>query len=286
MKAVLLIATFTALFTFTVQAGAPFTFSPKANNTVGLFLGGEIWKSEANGSFGEQNTLIDFNLYKEQQGNYFIAIVHPYPLLPNVRISNTKLNTTGKTTLSKAFSFGDEAFSIGDDVTANFNVSYTDYTLYYELFNNDLLSFDFGLTARDFNGGVTVTGPTIIDYGDGNCSDPDPGPDITCPAPSSNITPTGEIKTDEIMPMLYVATNVSLPLRRLSIYAQGDFLLTEEHSLYDFQAGFNYGLVDNTIGKFHLTLGYRVVNMKFEDLDDLYTDLKFKGVSVGIIIHF
>jgi len=264
-----------ALFTANVQA-----------DTVGLYLGGQLWQSEASGIFGEENTLIDFNLKKEQQINYFVAVEHPFPLLPNVRISSTTLDTTGKTTLPQEFSFGDETFPIGDDVNAYINASYVDYTLYYELFDNGLFSFDFGLTARDFDGSVTVTGKTIIVITfeeEEHLGHPGHVDTVEISTP---VTPTGKIKTDEIMPMLYVATNISLPLTGLSVFAQGDFLLIDDHTLYDYQVGLSYGLVDSRMVDFNVTLGYRVVEMEFEDLDNLYTDLEFKGAFVGVIAHF
>ena len=83
-------------------------------------------------------------------------------MLPNVRISSTTLDTVGETSLTQEFSFDDETFLIDTDVNASFNVSYVDYTLYYELFDNGLFSFDLGLTARDFDDAVTVTGTTNI----------------------------------------------------------------------------------------------------------------------------
>jgi len=273
MKKKALVAIFISLLTANVQA-----------DTVGLYLGGQIWQSEAIGIFGEKNSLIDFNLKKEQQINYFIAVEHPFPLLPNARISSTTLDTTGKTTLTKEFSFGDETFLIGDDVNANFNVSYVDYTLYYELFDNGLFSFDLGLIARNFNGDVTVTGPTKTS--NDTCNDPDPSPDSPCTEEGDFTTPTGKIKTNEIEPMLYIATNISLAFTGLSAFAQGDFSLIDDHSLYDYQVGLSYELVDNIMGDFNLTLGYRVVKMEFEDLDNLYTDLEFKGAFVGVIAHF
>ncbi len=273
MNKIVLTVTLAAFFTANVQA-----------DTVGLYLGGQIWQSDASGIFGEKNTLIDFNLKKQQQSNYFIAFEHPFPLLPNLHISSTALDTTGKSTLTQAFSFGDEIFPIGNNVNASFNVSYVDYTLYYELFDNGLFSFDFGLTTRDFNGDITVTGQTIIDDGDGNCYVPNPLSD--CPLPSTSVTPTGKIKTNEIMPMLYVATNIGLPLTGLSVFAQGDFSLIGDHSLYDYQVGLSYDLVDNRMVDLNLTLGFLVVKVEFEDFNRLYTDLEFKGAFAGVIAHF
>jgi len=286
--------TFAVLFTVNVQA-----------NSVGLYLGGQVWQSEASGTFGEKNTLVDFNLEKEQQGNYFIAFEHPLSLLPNVRIARTTLDSKGKTNLTQDFSFGDETFLIDADVNvdvnegefiinadvnvdvdADFNVSYVDYTLYYQLFDNGLFSLDLGLTARDFDGGVTVTGTTTTVITTGIKDHPGHTPDHVGSETTSTTTAAGKIKTDDILPMLHVATNISLPLRGLSVFAQGYFLLIDDHSLSDYQVGLIYDLVDNRLMDFNLTLGYRAMNMEFEDLNNLYTDLEFKGFFVGAIVHF
>jgi len=195
MKTVLA-ATLAVFFTANVQA-----------DTVGLYLGGQVWQNDVSGTFGDNNTPIDFNLKKEQQIDYFIAVEHPFPFVPNVRISRNKLDTNSKITLTQQLSFGSEVFPIGENVNANFNVSYIDYTLYYELFENGLFSFDLGLSARDFNGDVTVNETTRISYG--TCNDPNPSPDSPCV--DGGETLIGKIKTNKIEPMLYVATKISLP---------------------------------------------------------------------------
>lgn len=288
------ISTVVALFAANVQA-----------DTVGLYLGGQIWQSEASGVFGEENTLIDFNLKKEQQSNYFVAVEHPFSLLPNLRISSITLDTTGKTNLTQELSFGDETFPIGGTKTdthtdthtdanvnstidvntdANFNVSYVDYTLYYELFDNGVFSFDLGITVRSFNGDVTVTGTTTLV----TTVDEAEHYDHVHPATEeiSTSTAKGKIKANEIEPMLYVATNIGLPLTGLSVFAQSNILLKDEHTLYDYQVGLDYDLVDNRLVDFNLTLGYRFVEMELDNLNNLYTDLEFKGAFIGVIAHF
>ena len=295
MKKTALATTLTALYMFTAQAATPFSYTPKANNTLGLYLGGQIWQSEANVFFGELNTLSNFNLKKEQQINYFVAVEHPYYLFPNVRIANTTLDTTGKKLLTQALSFGDESFAIGDNVNARFNVSYVDYTLYYELFDSSNISFDLGLTVRDFNGAVTINGSKITEDTQPNrdgwhesCYDEngelkgDCSPNST----SNSVTLTGNIKTDDIVPMLYVATNISLPLTGLNVFVQGDYSIKDEYAHYDYQVGFSYNLVRNSRGNFGLTLGYKVVEMQLEDVNNLSTDLEFKGAFIGAIAHF
>jgi len=260
MKKIVLAATIATLFSVNVQA-----------DTIGLYIGGQVWDSESTGLLGESGNLIDFNLQKEQQGSYFIALEHPLPLIPNARISSTTLDTTGKTTLSEEFKFDDETFVSGAEIDTGFNVSYIDYTLYYELFDNGLFSFDFGLTARDFDGDVAVSAKTN-----------------TAPAgdPPVYVTTTGTIDTSEIVPLLYVSANVGLPFTGLNVFAEGNFLSFDDHTLYDYQAGLSYELVDNIAIDVNLTLGYREVKMELEDLSNLYSDLEFKGLFAGAVIHF
>ena len=147
--------TLAALLTFTAPATAQLTYTPKSSDDIGLYLGSQIWQSKPGGILGEENTLIDFSLKKEQQINYFIDVKHPFSFLPNARISNTTLETSGKTTLTQKFGFNDKSFPIGSKVDASFNVSYVDYTFYYELFDSDNYSFELGLTARDLNDAVS-----------------------------------------------------------------------------------------------------------------------------------
>ena len=56
-------ATLAVLFTFCAPANAQFTYTPESSDEVGLYLGTQIWHSEASGSLGEENMLIDFNKY-------------------------------------------------------------------------------------------------------------------------------------------------------------------------------------------------------------------------------
>ncbi|MBL4940595.1 MAG: hypothetical protein JKY81_02900 [Colwellia sp.] len=77
-----------------------------------------------------------------------------------------------------------------------------------------------------------------------------------------------------------------MPLTNLSVFAQADFSLIDDHSLYDYQVSLSYNLVDNRMVDFNLTLGYRAVKMEFSDLANLYTDLDIKGAFVGVIVHF
>ncbi len=255
MKKIALAAALATVLSTNVQADA-----------LGIYLGGQIWDNQASGTFGDGSSLVDFNLVDEKQNSFFIAFEHPLPLIPNARIASTSLETNGMTTLDTDFDFDDETFLNGADVNADFDVSYVDYTLYYELFDNDLLSFDFGITARDFDGDVTVS--TQVTTSSGTVSQSD------------------TIAVTDVVPMLYVATNVGLPLTGLNLYAQGNFLSFDDHTLYDYEVGVSYELVDNMLIDVNVNAGYRAVKLELEDLNDLYTNIEFDGLFVGTTIHF
>lgn len=255
MKKIALAAALATVLSANVQADA-----------IGIYLGGQLWENQAPGTFGDGSSQVDFNLVDEKQSSFFIAFEHPLPLIPNIRIASTSLETNGMATLDNEFKFDDETFLKGADVNADFNISYVDYTLYYELFDNDLLSFDFGITARDFDGDVTAS--TQITSG------------------SSASTLSSSIAVTDIVPMLYVAANLGLPLTGLNLFAQGNFLSIDDHTLYDYQVGVSYELIDNLLIDVDVNAGYRSVKLELEDLNDLYTDIEFDGVFIGTTIHF
>jgi len=255
MKKIALAATLATVLSTNVHADA-----------IGIYLGGQIWDNQASGTFGESTSQIDFNLADKKQNSFSIAFEHPIPVIPNIRIASTSLDTKGGTTLASDFEFEGETFDQGTQVNSDFNISYVDYTLYYELFDNDLISFDFGLTGRDFDGDITVSATANIESGP--------------------VTQSGTLAVTEIVPMLYVATNVGLPLTGLNLYAQGNFLSFDSHTLYDYEVGLSYELIDNLAVDVNINAGYRAVKLELEDLSDLYTNIEFDGVFLGTTIHF
>lgn len=232
--------------------------SAQADTLLGLYVGGQIWATEASGSFGDSNDQAEFTFEDQKQGSFYAAFEHPLPLIPNVRISHTTLDTTGVTTLPDDFDFRGEVFDIDSEVSTQFDLTYMDYTLYYEFFDNDLVSFDLGITGRDFDTDITVSQ-------DDN---------------SSTLRATG------IIPMLYAYTNIGLPFTGFNIYGEGNFLSLGDHSLYDLQVGVSYEMIDNIAIDVNLTVGYRAVHFEIDDLDDLHSVLDFEGLFVGAVVHF
>ncbi|MEI6894263.1 MAG: TIGR04219 family outer membrane beta-barrel protein [Colwellia sp.] len=220
--------------------------SAHADTLLGLYIGGQMWQNEASGSFGKgSDNQTVFNPDGQSQGSFYVALEHPIPLIPNIKISSTTLDTISG------------AYDVGSTFDTTLDASYVDYTLYYEFFDNDLLTFDFGLTARDLEADFKVVNSS-----------------------SSDLDASG------IIPMAYVSTIVGLPFTNLNVFAEANFISIDSHTLYDAQVGISYSILNNLAVDFDVTLGYRTVKMELDDLDDFYSDLTYDGFFAGAIIHF
>lgn len=248
-----------------VSLAAVMSASVQADTLLGLYIGGQIWANQSDGSFGEGKSNGDqatFNFDDKTQSSFSVALEHPIPLVPNVKISSTTLDTVGSTSLNSSFTFDDKTYTTKTLLDTTFDTSYVDYTLYYEVFDNDLLTFDFGLTARDLDTKIKVVGEI------------------------NNVVTTGELSASGIIPLLYVNTIIGLPLTGFNVFAEANFISYDGSSFYDYQVGVSYEVLDNLAVDLNVTAGYRSVKLELNDIDDLYSDLSFDGLFVGAIVHF
>jgi outer membrane protein len=251
MKKTLLAASFAALI----------SSSAHADTLLGLYIGGQVWANAASGSFGQgSNNQSAFSFDDEYQGSFYVAFEHPIPLIPNAKIASTTLDTVGGTTLNSEFTFANSTYNVNTQLDTVLEASYIDYTLYYELFDNDLFTFDFGLTARDLDTHISVV--------------------------EASTDNTSDLSASGYIPMLYLSTVIGLPFTGFNVFAEGNFISYDSQAIYDVQAGVSYELLDNLAVDVDLTLGYRAVKLELHDLDDFYSDLTFEGAFAGVIVHF
>ncbi|MCJ8293868.1 MAG: TIGR04219 family outer membrane beta-barrel protein [Colwellia sp.] len=251
MKKTLLAASVAVLMSATAQA----------DTLLGLYIGGQIWANEASGSFGEgldNQTVFDFD--DQNQGSFYVAFEHPIPLIPNIKIASTSLDTIGGTQVTSSFKFDNVTYQANSTLDTTLDASFVDYTLYYEVFDNDLLSFDFGLTARDLDATINIVEPvTMLQSG---------------------------LDVSGIIPMAYLSTIIGLPFTGLNVFAEANFMSYDDQTIYDAQIGVSYSILDNLAVDFDVTLGYRTMKMELNDLDDFYSDLTYDGFFAGAIVHF
>ncbi|CAB0151679.1 hypothetical protein PSI9734_02054 [Pseudidiomarina piscicola] len=233
--------------------------APVAADTVfGVYAGGQIWRTDTSGSFGSERNNPEFSFGDESQGSYYLALEHPVPLFPNLKVRHNELKGSGEHTLSQDYEFFGSTFSTTQPLMYQSDFSHTDYTFYYELFDNDLLTFDVGATAKRVEGNIEVRNQDFF----------------TTQA------------TDGWIPTLYSQLRVGIPATPFTVYGIANAVSVDDSKVEDYEAGLEYRMVENLAVDVNLQLGYRVFNIELDDLDDVYSDLEYRGPYLGLEIHF
>ncbi|MFC0117551.1 TIGR04219 family outer membrane beta-barrel protein [Pseudoalteromonas xiamenensis] len=235
-----------------------------ADTLLGLYVGGEGWKTSNEGSFANKGNLQKFNFEDETFTSYYAALEHPIPLVPNIKLKHTELEITGSTTLSETFEFGGTEYRTNTAATTVSDLTHNDIILYYELFDNDLVSIDFGVNVKQFDGEITVKGE---DQATGNMT-------------------TERVDFSGYVPMGYLRGEVGMPFTGLSLFAEGSVLSISGSSIQDYQVGVAWAFVENMAVDVAVRAGYRSLQLELDDIDDIDTDLDFSGPFLGLELHF
>ncbi|MFQ3192626.1 MAG: outer membrane protein [Paraglaciecola sp.] len=233
----------------------------KADTLLGLYAGAQTWNMQASGGFSNNDDNADFNFDDQANSNLYVAFEHPVPLIPNVKLQRTVMDTNGETTLDTSFDFGGKTYASSSNLITDVELTATDIILYYELFDNDLISFDVGLNAKYIDGELFVT-------------------DKEDKSNSAREEFSGPI------PMVYSRLALGLPLTGLGAFVEGSFLSIDDNTLSDYQAAITYSLLENLAIDVTFQVGYRAVTLELEDLDGIYSNLEFKGAYAGLEVHF
>ncbi|MGL4448948.1 MAG: TIGR04219 family outer membrane beta-barrel protein [Shewanella sp.] len=242
----------------TLLASAVFGFcmatSVQAATVVGFKMGGDYWHADTSGSFADKGQpQQNFGYSSSAQGSYWIAVEHPLPLIPNIKVRENSLDQKG----GKAdadFSFNGHDFS--GKVTAYTDLSNTDFILYYELLDNDILSFDLGAAYKLMNGSLRVQ---------------DPG------HPEEKGIDSGIL-------MAYASTELGIP--GLGLFGFADLMQgVTETNVHDFAIGLGWGF-DGTAVDLRVRVGYREFVFDANNFSGVSADTKFDGYFAGVEIAF
>lgn len=239
--------------------------SAQADTILGLYLGADAWQAETTGGLATGSNLQDFDFEDKTFTNYYAALEHPIPLVPNVKVKYNQLELDGS--FSGAFKFGDTEFGLNPEGnTTNADLSHVDYVLYYEIFDNSLFSIDLGVAAKQFDGDISVTGTAMVNGELGE-------------------TTTETVDFSGLVPLGYAAAEVGLPLG-FSAFFEGSLLAVGDSKIQDYQVGVAWEFVDNMAVDMAIKAGYRSMMLELDDVDDIYTDLETKGFFAGLQVHF
>lgn len=233
-----------------------------ADTILGLYAGVGQWQASFSGDIGEKGnttTLNDLGHDKEPATQFWANFEHPIPLIPNIRVMSTQINSQATTTQSQDFRLGGVAIEVSDEIYTEMDLTHVDGTLYYEVLDN-WVSLDVGITARLFSGYMEARSTTT-------------GQEIA----------KGEL--DGVLPMLYLNARFDLPFTGWHLGAQSNAISYSGNGVTEMTGliGYEMDFVALDVG---LNVGYRTMSLKVEDLDDLYADAEVSGAFAELQVHF
>ncbi len=232
--------------------------SSQADTVLGLTMSVDAWDMDSSGSLADSNDLMAFDHGSETPASFSFALEHPVPMIPNFRLRFTDMSSSGRSDLDRTFNFGGVSYPVNASLGTEFNLQSSDFIFYYELLDNDTVSFDLGLNGKYLDGDILVNDGTN----------------------QSKETFKG------LVPMLYGAVEFTIPTTRFSVFGDFNLLSVGDHTLRDYQAGAAYTLVDNMAVDFSVRGGYRKFGLELDDLDGIYADWSFDGLFLGIEADF
>ncbi|MBW8182647.1 TIGR04219 family outer membrane beta-barrel protein [Shewanella nanhaiensis] len=232
--------------------------SAQASTLVGFKVGGDYWQADTSGTFAESGQpQQDFDYSSSSQGSIWVAVEHPIPLVPNVKIRENRLDDNGSATVD-GFEFGGTTFD--GAVSTSTNLSNTDFVLYYELLDNDLVALDLGAAYKKMHGSLRVNHTET----QGRVS--------------------AEKDLDSGIVMAYADAQVGVP--GLGLYGFAEVMLgVDETSVYDYSVGLGWQF-DGVALDTKVRLGYRDFSFDVNDFDGVSTNSQFKGYFAGVELVF
>lgn len=226
-----------------------------AADFLGLYVGAGAWNVDFSGDV-LNSVDVDRQLGISSDTSYdiYVAFEHPIPFVPNIRLARAGIKDSGKGTVTTAFDFDGTAFAPNDEVGSNLDLTYTDLTLYYEIWDTGF-DFDLGLTARKFDGELTIN------------------------------TTTQSI--DAYLPMVYVNARVNLPFSGFYLGATGNGLTFRDSSLTDYAVKLGWSTESFIFPEFGIEGGYRRFDLNADANDaDVDVDVELSGPFINLVAHF
>lgn len=236
----------------------------RADTVLGVYVGAGVWQSEFSGSISETGQLSvdlsnDLGISDEDTNFAFIALEHPIPVIPNIRIQQTDLSIQDTGSLTQSVLYDGITFPVTTGVNSTLDFSHIDATLYYELLDN-WVNIDFGMTFRMFDGEASIE---------------------TVQTPVQ----TARRELEGTIPMLYLKGQIDLPFTGFYIAASGNTIGYDGNNLTDIVATVGYQS-DGLVLDFGIEVGIRKFTFELDDLDEIDGDIEMSGAYAALTIHF
>lgn len=226
-----------------------------ADTVFGIYAGAGSWESELSGEAGDPAiSMSDLGAEEETNTYFYLALEHPVPLIPNIKLQQNNINSKQTSTITQTFILDDTEFIQGSEVASNLDLSYIDAVLYYEFMDN-WFNLDIGVTARKYSGQIEAESEIASE----------------------------SVDVDAVVPLIYGKAQFDLPFSGLSAGIEGNYINYSDARLMDYSAKVSY-LFDSALD-LGVEVGYRAITMTIDD-DDVQTDIELTGPYAAAIFHF
>ena len=229
-----------------------------ADTLFGVYGGAGTWRQELHGEIAAGPIGIDVEddlaLDDELNNVLYLAIEHPLPFVPNVRLNYTDLSFSGDSVLSRQIEFNNAVFNLSETITTDVDVTQTDLVLYYEVLDN-VVSLDLGVAARWIDGEFALM----------------------------SAGQSTEAQFDVVMPTAYVKVRADLPFSGFWIGAELQGSGYKGNRLLDANAQIGW---ESPLG-LGAELGWRVFDFEVNDLGDIAeAGIDIRGPYFAFNFHF
>lgn len=234
-----------------------------ADTILGIYAGAGVWDASIDGSIGVASDSIstgELGIKDEQSQYFYVALEHPVPIIPNIRLQHTTLENDGYAVVEREFEFDGITYPANAPTATKLDLSQTDVTLYYEILDN-WVSLDLGLTAKILDGEATI---------------------LATPEGSDPVGSSVELKGG--VPMLYGMARFDLPLSGLYAGGHINYFSYDNSTISDLDI--KLGWMFESVLDVGAELGYRQFKLKLEDFDDADGDVTFDGPYLNLAVHF
>ncbi len=229
----------------------------QADTLLGLYFSASHWQPDFSGDMNYDGSDINIedqlNIEDDSSTVFSIALEHPIPLLPNIKLQRTTLDTSSIATLGSDLTFGGITFPDGTQLQSLLDFSHTDYILYYELLDN-WVSLDLGINVINFDGNIILESEGL----------------------------NSDLELDEFVPTLYGKASFELPLTGAYLGAEGSIIGSGDAAISDYKVFVGWES-DFGLGA---ELGLHRFGADWEDIEDSHGDLVFDGYYASVIFHF
>ncbi len=232
--------------------------------------GAGVWQQTSEGDASYTNLLAGmygYNKVSEKENNkgyMWMLIKHPIPIVPNLRVEYTSLESAGVATGE----FKKYGITAGTQASTLLKMEQYDIIPYYNIIDN------LGWTTVDV--GLDLKVVDVCYKADNVYLTGIPG-----------VTTTYKDSDTAVIPLLYVRARVEFPSTGLAIEGDTKYIGYDKTHVVDTRAKIDYTFDIGLPVKPAIEVGYRIQSYKLdEDDEEAKLDLTFSGFYAGIMIRY